>query len=159
PLIHPSNVFALAFNPDGKTVVTCGSDPTVQIWDVETRRPIRHLTGHRGGVTTVAFSPCGRIILTGSQDMTARLWDAASGKMIGPPMRHPAPVARVAFGPYGRTILTSTEENVTRCWLMPDPITGSPVRIGRLVQVLTGMKLGPEDDSVRALDAIEWRKR
>src|SRR5262249_11252733 len=153
-----SPVWAVAFSPDGKTVMTGGTEPIARLWDVATRRPVRYLSGHQGGVNSVAFSPDGCFVLTGSRDETARLWDAASGKPIGPPLRHPEPVARVAFGRDGKTILTATDEQVYRSWRLPAALDGTPKRLQLWAQVVTGMEL-EEDGGLRILNAAEWEKR
>ena len=77
---------AVAFSPDGKTVLTGSCDRTARLWDAATGKPIGLPCSIRAAVMAVAFSPDGKAVLTGSYDRTARLWDAATGKPIGPPL-------------------------------------------------------------------------
>jgi uncharacterized coiled-coil protein SlyX len=79
-LMHDSQVNAVAFSPDGRTVLTGSSDQTARLWDAATGKPIGEPLRHDGSVSAVAFSPDGRTVLTGSGFRTARLWDAATGK-------------------------------------------------------------------------------
>ena len=88
PLHHPGTVLAVAFSPDGKTVLTGCSDRTARLWDVATGQPIGSPLRHEGEVMAVAFSPDGKTILTGSADKRARLWDAATHRPIGQPFVH-----------------------------------------------------------------------
>jgi WD40 repeat protein/serine/threonine protein kinase len=91
-------VLAVAFSPDGKTVLTGGADRFARLWDATTGKP--HLAlPHAEVVYAVAFSPDGRSVLTGCGDHTARLWDAATGKRLGWPMMNRYPVRSVAFHP------------------------------------------------------------
>ncbi|MEQ8466376.1 nSTAND1 domain-containing NTPase [Coleofasciculus sp. E1-EBD-02] len=73
-LQHQGWVYAVAFSPDGKQILTGSGDKTACLWDNQGNL-IQELTGHQGLVYAVAFSPDGKQILTGSQDKTARLWD------------------------------------------------------------------------------------
>jgi len=74
PLIHESTVMAVAFSPDGQTVVTGSRDQTARLWDARTGAPRGEPLKHDGWVRAVAFSPDGQMVLTGSDDKYARLW-------------------------------------------------------------------------------------
>jgi WD40 repeat protein len=67
-------VTAVAFSPDGKTVLTGSEDKTARLWAVATGRPVGPPLHHQGEVLAVAFSPDGQTVLTGCHDGTARLW-------------------------------------------------------------------------------------
>ena len=90
------SVEAIAFSPDGQTVLTGSFDKTARLWNADHRRsPSGAPMRHGDAVKTVAFSPGGDVVVTGSGDKTARLWTAAAGKPVGPPLQHgglgPAP--------------------------------------------------------------------
>src|SRR5262249_47175945 len=74
PLRHEAEVYAVAFSPDGRTVVTGCHDNRVQLWDAATRKRLGPPFRHEDQVWTAAFSPDGKTLLTGSVDNTARLW-------------------------------------------------------------------------------------
>ena len=103
-------VYAVAFSPDGKTILTGSLDNTARLWDAATGRPLGQPIVHSSAVMSVAFSPDGKTILTGSYDKTARLWDAATGRPLGQPMVHSGRVTSVAFSPDGKTILTGSND-------------------------------------------------
>ena len=71
------DVKSVAFSPDGKYVLSGGSD-VVMLWDIETGKEIRTFTGHTKDVSSVVFSPDGKFALSGGN--TLNLWDIASGK-------------------------------------------------------------------------------
>jgi WD40 repeat protein/tetratricopeptide (TPR) repeat protein/tRNA A-37 threonylcarbamoyl transferase component Bud32 len=123
PLKHGGQVVALAFSPDGRTLLTGCSDGTGCLWDVATgelRLPLRH----QGAVVAVAFSPDGQTFVTGSWDGAARVWKTANGEAACPPLAHQGKVLAVAFSPDGHAVLTGSEDWTARLW---DTATGQPI--------------------------------
>jgi len=70
-------VLAVAFSPDGKRLVTGGTDRAVRLWNVDSGALLETLTGHTMTVTGVAFLEDGKRIASSSLDHTIRLWDLA----------------------------------------------------------------------------------
>ena len=97
-----AEVVALAFSPDGRTLVTGSNDGTARWWDVETGRQVASFS-HDGGVVTVAFAPSGRYVATGGKDGAARVWEAPSRRMAAE-FRLDDEVREIAFSPDGARI-------------------------------------------------------
>jgi WD40 repeat protein/serine/threonine protein kinase len=151
---------AVAYSPDGTTVVTGGSiTKPARLWDAETGNavgpPLQHSTPW---VVAVAFSPDGSKVLTGDRDGTARLWETATGKALGPPLIHEGPIVAVAFSPDGTQLATASEDKTARIWDVPTPLQGDVERIKLWVEVLTGQELD-QYGLCRALDAKTWHER
>src|SRR5262245_46724320 len=100
---HDGYVVCLAFAPDGKTLVTGGSDKAVRVWDVTSRRTVRVLTGHGGLVSSVAYAPGGKVLASASYDRTVCLWDTGTAKALAT-LQHDDIVTAVAFSPDGKTL-------------------------------------------------------
>lgn len=83
-------VSSVAFSPNGRVLATASRDKTIKLWDVQSGRLIRTLTGHTSPVYAVAFSPDGRTLASSSADLTfalwadqtVKLWDVNSGSEL-----------------------------------------------------------------------------
>lgn len=82
-LQHPTDVYSLAFSPDGRVLVTAAN--AIRIWStpvlgggVDTE--IASLRGHSGSIRVEGFAPgnSSRILTIGQEDNTVRVWDISS---------------------------------------------------------------------------------
>jgi WD40 repeat protein len=136
PLGKPGQALAVAFSPDGRTILTGYSLGTAdlntpageaQLRDAATGKVLWTIP-HRAPVHAVAFSPDGRMIVTGSLiwdagkgnitpgNGRAQLWDAATGQPLGPPLALEDTVRAVAFSPDGRILLTASSKGTLKLW-------------------------------------------
>ena len=77
---HTDSVLAVAFSPDGKRLISGGSDKTVRLWDTETGRLRRIREEHTAPVNTVAFSANGKRFWSASRENNAiRSWHTRDG--------------------------------------------------------------------------------
>jgi WD40 repeat protein len=71
-------VFAVAFDPRGRWVVSGGQDHAVRIHELQSGRELFRAY-HSDSIYSVAASPDGRWLASGGMDETARVWDLADG--------------------------------------------------------------------------------
>ena len=70
---HTDRVHAVAFSPDGHTLLSGSYDGTARLWDVATHRQIGvPLNGHDGEVYSVGFRHDGNVVATGSRSASVR---------------------------------------------------------------------------------------
>lgn len=70
------HAYGIAFSPDGKILLSGGGQQAnlIQMWNVETGKEIRTLTGHTGAVYSFAFHPSLPEFVSCSADMTFKVW-------------------------------------------------------------------------------------
>jgi serine/threonine protein kinase len=102
---HTGAVAAVAFTPDGKTVLACGGilRSVARLYSADTGQPagpplqVPFVT-----FTAVAVSPDGKLLLLGGMNGSVSVWTAA-GQPVGPPLPHRGQVTALAFSPDGKT--------------------------------------------------------
>lgn len=75
-------LWAVAFAPDGRTLVSGGDDTTVRVWETATGSCRRILRGHQSAVFCVAITRDGGAVASGSTDDTVRLWRLEDGALL-----------------------------------------------------------------------------
>jgi WD40 repeat protein len=117
PIALDDRVGAVAFSPDGRTLLTGIQRGRAEFWDVATGNSRPEPLRHDKAIGAVAYSPDGQTVLTGSEDATARLWDAATHQPLGITLAHQGTIYAVAFRPTdGQVILTGSDDCTARLW-------------------------------------------
>ncbi|WP_138499488.1 serine/threonine-protein kinase [Nostoc sp. PA-18-2419] len=115
-------------------ILASGSwDNTIKLWDVNTGKEIRTLTGHTNWVNSVAFSPDGKLLVSGSADCTIKLWQVHTGIEIQTFTGHFDPVSSVAYSSRTATTTNSQERQLVA--------SGSNDCTIKLWQVYTGTNI------------------
>jgi WD40 repeat protein/serine/threonine protein kinase len=114
---HADRVHALAFSPNGRTLVTGANDCLAKLWDVAPR-PDPLLEAHAGGASAIAFSPDGRRLASGGDNGLVRVWDPAARALLADLPGHVGRVQAMAFSPDGRWLVSAGADKTVRLWDM-----------------------------------------
>lgn len=135
---------AVAFTPDGKSLVTASRDARIRVWQpagealyrllAQRSEPIapgdtaapgeltvvhwleRILAGHGDRVRNIAISPDGSRIASAGGDQTARIWDTETGENLLTLTGHKSYVEAIKFSPDGRHVATASRDRTIKFW-------------------------------------------
>jgi RNA polymerase sigma factor (sigma-70 family) len=79
---HKGQITAVAFSPDGKTVVSGSTDQAIRMWDAQTGKEIRRLLGQQGAIRSLTFTGDGKNLISQGVDKSTLIWDVATGKLV-----------------------------------------------------------------------------
>src|SRR5262249_11047570 len=130
---HTAPVTALAYAPDGGSLVSGSGDGAVKVWDVAPMPDPNILTDHKGWLGSLAFSPDGKTLgVAGRHDLTVKLVDLAT-RQVSILRGHKQPMWFVAFAPDGRTLASGGEEPGVWLWDVPAQKLAERFQHGRWV--------------------------
>ncbi|EJD02322.1 WD40 repeat-like protein [Fomitiporia mediterranea MF3/22] len=121
-----SEVYSVAYSPDGRHIVSGSLDNAIHVWDAATGMPVGEPSqGHEKKVNSVVFAPNGCRIVSGSDDCTVRIWNVEAGTPLGEPLHgHKFQVLSVACSPDGCHVISGSWDKSIRIW---NTDTGAPV--------------------------------
>lgn len=109
---HTDWVTALAFAPDGKTLVTGDRAGGLVVWDTE-GRDLQTISAHQGAITSIVC--VGNSVATASEDGKVKFWDVTEGKERKSWLAHQGGVTALAALP-GGGFVSCGRDRVTRLW-------------------------------------------
>src|SRR5205814_1206629 len=104
---HFKEVWAVAFVPGGKYVLSASWDGGVKMWDMASGNIIRTFT-HPLDVNAVTVSKDGKWMLTGCDDKHMRLWDLTKNEEAKKFAAHTNFCYAVAFSPNGQMVASGS---------------------------------------------------
>lgn len=112
---------------DPTSLMSCGDDTTVRLWDLPSDNSVATFRGHQDYVRSGCFlsSQNSNILVSGSYDQTVRLWDTRTTGAAVMTFTHTAPIEDVLSMPSGTTLLASAENQIA----VLDIVAGKPLHM------------------------------
>ncbi|MCH9806981.1 MAG: protein kinase [Alphaproteobacteria bacterium] len=115
---HSGPVLAIAYSPDGRRIISTGTDATLRIWNVDTGTPDRVINLGNGPATSLAVRQ--RYAATGHENGATTVWDLEAGTKIAHLRRNEARIWSVTFTNSGRLAIAGHDWTVS-LWDMRKP--------------------------------------
>ena len=112
---HRKPVYALAFSPDNRYLLSGGADQSAIVWDIQQQTAVHFLIGHEAPIYAVAFSHDSKHLLTGSLDGGLFLWQTDNGKLVTRMEGHRDMISAIAISPQG-IVATGSKDHSIRLW-------------------------------------------
>lgn len=112
----PRPPLALAFSPDGRTVVVATTQ-ALHLWEKASNRERWQC---KATAVALAFSPDGRLLAT-AEGNGVRLRDVRDGRELAHFTGHQAPVRALAFTPDGKAVISASADSTALVWDLTRP--------------------------------------
>lgn len=113
---HRGLIYALAFLPDGRRLVSAGGDEELRLWDLTTGELLQTFQGHNRRVYSLALSTDGQTLVSGSDDQTVRFWDVKSARCTRTLQGHSSRVSAITFSNDGERVASGSDDSLLRLW-------------------------------------------
>jgi serine/threonine protein kinase/WD40 repeat protein len=109
---HSAVIVAVAFAPDGETIITGAEDTHVAFWDSQTGQAVGRDLVHPTKLSALLFTHDGEMLVTSAYDQRVRFWKSDVSNPLTQVLTHPTSNAPV-FTPDGQTIASVSLQGIT----------------------------------------------
>jgi WD40 repeat protein len=122
---HDSYVLGLIFTADSQTLISCGMDNVVKLWNVDDWKLVSTLEGHTHSVHTMALAPNENRLVTGSSDKTVKIWSFPDGQVLETLQDRKQVVSAVQISADGEWLVAGSYGGRAMIWdTSGDPVVG-----------------------------------
>jgi WD40 repeat protein len=109
-------LLTICYNSDSSLIATAGENGHIQLWDLESKKCERILTGHLSRVRTVRFSQSGKYFCSAGEDKFVKIWSAENYKCLVHLDGYTNQIGSADFDSSGEKILSGSEDGGIRIW-------------------------------------------
>jgi WD40 repeat protein len=131
---HPSQLFDLAFSPDGRLLAAGFNDAWVRVFSTQSGEMLGVL---EGPAQSLRFSPDGQQLAAGLTNGIIRIFQLNQGRSFDLGSGHQGPITGIVFSPDGSQLITASQDCTIRQWDIKDryrtdtliPLEANPIQI------------------------------
>lgn len=107
---HTTMICYLSWAPNDRSLLSCGDDRSIRLWDVKTGRCTRVFHKHTEPITSLAWMPHGRSFVSGAHDCKLYEWNVETGSCIAsyPVSKH---VNDIVVSKDGKVLIATCSDN------------------------------------------------
>ena len=113
---HTDTILDLYSIPTLHTLVSCGMDSNICLWDLHTGQFKKTLTGHTKGVLDIDYSVDHRLLVSAGFDHDVLVWNPHVEQVICPLTGHTSALIGVKMSERSPEILSASNDGVIKIW-------------------------------------------
>ncbi|XP_014205113.1 lissencephaly-1 homolog isoform X3 [Copidosoma floridanum] len=114
---HTDSVQDVAFDMNGKLLVSCSSDMSIKLWDFQQSFScIKTMHGHDHNVSSVTFTSQGDYVVSASRDKSIKMWEVTTGYCVKTLTGHREWVRMARISSCGEFIASCSNDQTIRIW-------------------------------------------
>lgn len=115
---HAGRIAALAWSPDGRWLVSAGTDRSIKVWSPTNNTATRSFNQHTDTPHAIAFQPGANPLTcaTAGDDRTVRIWQPGIGRMVRILRNHEGAILDLEYAPDGSVLFTGAADGLVRCF-------------------------------------------
>ncbi len=157
------NVITSTISYNGAYIATAGDNNELIVWEYNSAKIYRKLTGLDQWTKALTFSRDGKLLISGGKDSNVYVWEIDKSSMIRSLPGHSGDVCALAVNPQNSLLASGGDDNAIRIW---------ELSTGRLIQTLnkhskavtsldfspkgTSLISGSADGSIIIWDTAQW---
>ena len=106
----------IIFSPDGTIVVSGYQSGLIHVWNLETKKEMAVLKGHKDRINALAFTSDSKILVSGSSDKRIIVWDAFKGELLKVLRGHWGKIKSLAINNEGTLLASGSTDKKIKIW-------------------------------------------
>ncbi len=112
---HTDWIQSVTFRPQGDVLASGDRAGNIFLWEADSGREIRPVTGHTAAITGIDWRSDGNVLVSSSEDGTIRIWESPSAKQLRSASAHANGATCARFLRDGR-VVSAGRDKMVRLW-------------------------------------------
>jgi WD40 repeat protein len=113
---HQNNIWSIALDSSGKTLISSDLSGILKIWDLESGQSLKTFRSASTAFRALAFHPTSNLLASSSEDGKIRLWDLTNYECFRSVLAHEMAVWQIEFSPEGNLLASCSMDGTVKLW-------------------------------------------